>query len=165
MTTKRMSPRQCEIAAESYAACLLAQAGYDVLVQYGANQPKYDLAAVKGTKKLLISVKGSQDGGWPLAVKYKKKTVTYHQASDQWLSAQHPDVIFMLVQFIGIPFGSAPRVYAVLPREIAAHMKTQRGGHGHGALHENFGGASTRSRYKHQIPQTWAFTITRIDTL
>jgi hypothetical protein len=58
-----MTPRQCEIAAESYAACLLAQAGYDVLVQYGANQPQYDLVAVKGKRILPISVKGSQDGG------------------------------------------------------------------------------------------------------
>ena len=165
MAVKRMSSRQCEIAAESYAACLLAQAGYDVLVQYGANQPQYDLAAVKGTRKLLISVKGSQDGGWPLAVQYKKNGVTYHQASDEWLKAQHPDVFFMLVQFIGIPLGVAPRVYVALPREIAAHMKTQRGGHGHGALHENFGGASARSKHKHQIPQTWAFTVARIDSL
>lgn len=67
-----MTPRQCEIAAESYAACLLAQAGYDVLIQYGANQPYYDLVANKGEKKFYpISVKGSQDGGWMLAVKYK----------------------------------------------------------------------------------------------
>ncbi len=45
--TTMMTSRQCEIAAESYTACLLAQCGYDVLVQYGAKQPHYDLVAVK----------------------------------------------------------------------------------------------------------------------
>ena len=58
-----MTPRQCEIAAESYTACLLAQSGFDVLVQYGANQPHYDLVAVKDKRIVPISVKGSQDGG------------------------------------------------------------------------------------------------------
>jgi len=33
-----MTSRQCEIAAESYSACLLAQSGYDVFVQYGAKK-------------------------------------------------------------------------------------------------------------------------------
>jgi len=38
------------VAAEAFAAGLLApdQAGCDVSVQYGANQPEYDLIAVKG---------------------------------------------------------------------------------------------------------------------
>ena len=48
-----MTPRQCEIAAEAYAASLLAQAGYDVLVQYGANQPHYDLVANNGDQRQL----------------------------------------------------------------------------------------------------------------
>jgi len=39
-----MTPRQHEIAAESYAACLLAQCGYDVLIQYGANHSLSRLA-------------------------------------------------------------------------------------------------------------------------
>ena len=80
-----MTPRQCEIAAESYAACLLAQAGYDVLVQYGANQPQYDLVAVKGKRFLPVSVKGSQDGGWMLSVKFKEEGISYHDAIDRWL--------------------------------------------------------------------------------
>lgn len=56
-----MTPRQCEIVAESYTACLLARSGYDVLVQYGANQPHYDFVAVKDKRIIPISVKGSQD--------------------------------------------------------------------------------------------------------
>ena len=34
------------VAAEAYAAALFARCGYDVSVQYGANQPEYDLIAV-----------------------------------------------------------------------------------------------------------------------
>lgn len=45
-----MPPRQCELAAEAYTTSLLAQCGYNVLVQYGANQPEYDLVAVRATR-------------------------------------------------------------------------------------------------------------------
>lgn len=162
-----MTPRQCEIAAESYAASVLAQAGYDVLVQYGANQPQYDLVAVQGARFLPVSVKGSQDGGWMLAVKYKLKGmgVTYHQAIDSWLAAQRDDVIFVFVQFLGVALGDAPRIYVARPPEIAAHMKTQCDGRGHGALHENFGGQRSRSRYNHRIPSSWLFSQQRIDNV
>jgi hypothetical protein len=155
-----MTPRQCEIAAESYSACLLAQTGYDVLVQYGANQPQYDLIAVKEQRILPISVKGSQDGGWMLAVRYKGEGVTYHAAIDQWLAAQRPDVVFFMVQFLDVSLGGIPRTYVARPPEIAAHMKTQRGGEGHGALHEK---SSPNSRYAHRIPDAWIFTAARID--
>lgn len=160
-----MTPRQCEIAAESYTACLLAQAGYDVLVQYGANQPQYDLVGVQDKRILMVSVKGSQDGGWMLAVKYKFKGmgVTYHQAIDSWLGAQRDDVIFVFVQFMGVALGDAPRLYAARPPEIAAHMKTQCNGRGHAALYENVGGQ--RSRYSHCIPPSWLFTQERINSV
>jgi len=52
------------VAAEAITAALFAQCGYDVSVQYGANQPEYDLMVAKGDRLLKISVKGSQDGGW-----------------------------------------------------------------------------------------------------
>ena len=160
-----MTPRQCEIAAEAYAACLLAQAGYDVLVQYGANQPHYDLIAVKGKRMLPISVKGSQDGGWMLAVKYVKPGVDYIQAADRWLAAQREDVVFVFVQFMDVSIGEAPRVYVARPIEIAAHLKTQRGGKGHGALHENYGEKRPNSKYDHRIPAGWLFRLGRIDAI
>jgi hypothetical protein len=47
-----MTSRQSEIAGESYAASLLAQSGYDILVQYGANQPHYDLVVNKENRFL-----------------------------------------------------------------------------------------------------------------
>lgn len=160
-----MTPRQCEIAAESYAACLLAQAGYDVLVQYGANQPHYDLVANKGNKFLPISVKGSQDGGWMLAVRYKEENSNYHDAIDKWLASQREDTVFLFVQFINIPIGAAPRAYIARPQEIAAHMKTQCHGRGHGSLQEDYQRDHPNSKYNHKIPETWKFTQERIDKL
>jgi len=160
-----MTSRQCEIAAESYTACLLAQCGYDVLVQYGANQPHYDLVAVKDKRVLLISVKGSQDGGWMLAVRYVKPGVAYHAAIDQWLSNQRDDVVYMFVQFMDVALGHAPRVYVARPPEIAAHLKTQCSGRGHGALHEDFSRDHPCSQYDHKIPDEWCFSLERIDVI
>jgi hypothetical protein len=161
---KFMTPRQCEIAAESYTACLLAQCGYDVLVQYGANQPHYDLVAVKDQRMLPISVKGSQDGGWMLAVKFVKPGVDYHGAINQWLTIQRPDVVYVFVQFLNVALGEAPRVYAARPPEIAAHLKSQCHGRGHGSLQENFS-RKPKSKYDHQIPMSWAFDFNRIELI
>ncbi len=161
----RMSQRQCEIAAESYTACLLAQSGFDVLVQYGANQPHYDLVAERNERMLPISVKGSQDGGWMLAVKYKDSTVDYHGAIDRWFAAQRKDTVYIFVQFKHLQFGDAPRVYVVRPKEIAAHMKTQCDGRGHGALQEDFQRDRPKSKYSHKMPQSWRFSIQRIDAM
>jgi Holliday junction resolvase-like predicted endonuclease len=160
-----MTPRQCEIAAESYAACLLAQAGYDVLVQYGANQPHYDLVANKDKRFLPISVKGSQDGGWMLSVRYKKENLSYHEAIDKWLASQRDDVIFLFVQFIHVSIGDAPRVYIASPQEIAMHLKTQCHGRGHGALQEDYQRDHPGSKYNHKIPREWVFTQERIDKI
>lgn len=38
-----MNSHQVSVAAESYTATLFAWAGFDISVQYGANQPEYDL--------------------------------------------------------------------------------------------------------------------------
>jgi Holliday junction resolvase-like predicted endonuclease len=158
-----MTPRQCEIAAESYTACLLAQSGYDVLVQYGANQPHYDLVAVKEKRIIPISVKGSQDGGWMLAVRYVKPGVNYRAAIDKWLSIQRDDVVYVFVQFLHVPLGSAPRVYVARPQEIATQLKFQCSERGHGSLQEDTPRDSPGSRYKDKIPGTWAYSSKRID--
>ena len=163
--TSKMTSRQCEIAAESYAACLLAQAGYDVLVQYGANQPQYDLVAVKGKSLLLVSVKGSQDGAWMLAVKFKNKSNSYHDAIERWLGAQRDDVAFVFVQFSEITFGNSPRVYVASPREIAEYLKTQCNGRGYGSLEEDCRRHKPNSKYDHRIPSAWVFTVGRIDSI
>ncbi len=160
-----MTPRQCEIAAEAHTTCLLAQAGYDVLVQYGAHQPDYDLVAVKEKRMLLISVKGSQDGGWMLAVKYKEKGVTYHEAIDRWLAAQRDDVIFVFVQFFGIPAGGLPRVYVARPVAIADQLKCQRNGEGYGSLQEDRLRHNPKSSYSERLPAIWNFSGQRIDEI
>lgn len=160
-----MTPRQCEIAAESYAASILARSGYDVLVQYGANQPNYDLVAVKDKRMLKVSVKGSQDGGWMLAVRYVKPGVNYHAAIDLWLSNQPNDVVFLFVQFRGVSIGEAPRVYISKPAEIAAHMKTQCDGRGHGSLQEDYKRDAPGSKYNHKVPNSWQFTSNRFDKI
>lgn len=162
---KTMTARQCEIAAESYVASLLARTGYDVLVQYGANQPDYDLVAEKQGRFLPISVKGSQDGGWMLAVKYKKTGVTYVEAIAAWHQAQRADVIYFLVQFRGVTLEDAPRVYVARPAEIAVYMKSQRYDLGHGSLQEDFRRDHPASQYDHQIPSEWLFTQARIDSI
>ena len=69
---KTISSWHVGVAAEAYTAAVFARYGYDVSVQYGANQPEYDLIAVSGDKMLKISVKGSQDGSWGLTQGYKK---------------------------------------------------------------------------------------------
>ena len=91
-----ISPWHVGVAAEAFAAGLFARYGYDVSVQYGANQPEYDLIAVTGDKMLKISVKGSQDGGWGLTQSYKKGC-DYHEAIAKWLADHHKKTIFCLV--------------------------------------------------------------------
>ena len=61
---------QVATAAEAFAAAQFARCGWDVSVQYGANQPEYDLVAVDGERVLKVSVKGSQDGKWGLTQSY-----------------------------------------------------------------------------------------------
>ena len=78
---KKITSWHVGIAAEAYAAAIFARCGYDVSVQYGANQPEYDLIVTKEDMMLKVSVKGSQDGMWGLTQNFKKGH-TYHEAVD-----------------------------------------------------------------------------------
>ena len=158
-----MTSRQCEIAAEAYSASLLSQSGYDVLVQYGANQPHYDLAVEKDYKFVPVSVKGSQDGGWMLAVRYKQEGISYHEAIDRWLAVQRKDIIFLFVQFINVPVGGLPRAYVATPSEIAAQLKSQCGGRGYGSLQEDIRRDKPRSKYNHKLPDGWRYSVGRFE--
>lgn len=160
-----MESRQCEIAAESYAASLLSRSGYDVFVQYGARQQDYDLVALKGKRSIRISVKGSQEGGWMLAVRYLSPGVDYLAAIKQWEDAQPKDVIYMFVGFRGLTLLEAPRVYIARPREIAAQMKSQSLGQGKAVLREDTPTFFPRAKYKDKIPLTWHYSTERIDTI
>ena len=86
-------------------------------------------------------------------------------AIDAWKEAQRTDVIFVFVQFIGVALGAAPRVYIARSPEIAAHLKTQCDGQGHGSLQEDIRRDRPRSRYDHKIPAGWAFSRERIDRI
>ena len=116
-------------AAEAIAAAQFARCGWDVLVQYGANLPEYDMVAVKGSKKLKISVKGSQDGGWGLTQSHLKNR-QYHQAADDWLKRHGKDTILCFVQFKGVALQELPRVYLARPMQICSWLKFAAGGRG-----------------------------------
>ena len=126
---KTISSWHVGVAAEAFAAAVFARYGYDVSVQYGANQPEYDLIAVSGDRMLKLSVKGSQDGGWGLTQSYKKGR-TYHEATEQWLEAHHKKTVFCLVQFQGTSPNEMPRIYLAAPEEIAERLNTSAAGRG-----------------------------------
>ncbi|MGG1486951.1 hypothetical protein ABEI56_23295 [Peribacillus castrilensis] len=162
-----MNSHQCSVAAESFTATLFAWAGYDISVQYGADQPEYDLVAVCGEKMVKVSVKGSQDGGWGLTQSYKKDR-TYSEAIDFWVNKHKGRTIVSLVQFKGVDIeeGEMPRVYLATPQEIGEYMKQSRGGNGYTVareFHKYQSGIATG--HIDQIPSMWKFSKQRIDQL
>ncbi|SCW83497.1 hypothetical protein SAMN04487970_106134 [Paenibacillus tianmuensis] len=149
------------VAAESITAYLFARVGYDVSVQYGANQPEYDLMIAKGDTVMKVSVKGSKDGGWALTAKYKNSEVSYYDAIDLWLAKHSKKTVFSLVQFINTDIYEIPRVYLATPNEIANLMKTARNGLGDTVLRENK--TWTGNMYVPDvIPKDWLFSESRI---
>ncbi|WP_036744567.1 hypothetical protein [Paenibacillus sp. HGF7] len=125
------------VAAESITAFLFARIGYDVSVQYGANQPEYDLMVSKEDIIIKVSVKGSRDGGWGLTQGFKNKEVNYHEAINLWLNKHSNKTIFSLVQLKDVPINELPRVYLATPADIADLMKRARNGAGDTVLREN----------------------------
>ena len=81
------------------------------------------------------------------------------------MSIQREDVLYLFVQFINVPLGHSPRVYLARPPEIAAHMKTQCSGRGHGSLQEDFKRDHPHSRYDHKVPVAWSFSRERLDRI
>lgn len=164
---KSMTPHQVSVSAESFTATLFAWAGYDVSVQYGANQPEYDLIAAKDDKMVKISVKGSQDGGWGLTQSFMKNG-DYHGAIDEWLSRHSKKTIFSLVQFkdCDLEQNQMPRVYLASPFEIAEYMKKMRNGNGNTSLKEYYEWKNGVARGTiDKIPKKWKFSKNRIKEL
>jgi Holliday junction resolvase-like predicted endonuclease len=156
------------VAAEAIAAALFASCGYDVLVQYGANQPEYDLMVSKGEKMLKVSVKGSQDGGWGLCQSYlTRKSADYHAAIDRWVARHNSNTVLCLVQFFGVALGEMPRVYIATVDEIGVRLGETARGRGDTILYEHHvwtsraHGAGTIEK----IPDGWRFSLARIDYL
>ncbi len=154
------------VSAEAFAAGLLAYGGCDVSVQYGANQPVYDLIAVKANKTIRISVKGSQDGAWGLTQSWLAGA-DYHRAADMWLSKHKGGIVFMLVQFKNVKLGQCPRTYLATPTEIARQLKAQSKGRGDTMLHENH--TWSRRAYGYgttdNLSDKWVFSIERLDEI
>lgn len=151
------------IAAEAFVAAQLARYGVDVSVQYGANQPEYDLIATLGDKMLKISVKGSQDGGWGLTQNYKKDC-DYHEAINKWLSAHGSKTVFCLVQFINVSDDELPRMYFATPAEIAEEMHKSRAGNGDTVLREycKWGSRAIAAGTVDVIPEKWKLSNDRV---
>lgn len=155
---------QVATAAEAFAAAQFARFGWDVSVQYGANQPEYDLVVVDGDRILKISVKGSKDGSWGLTQSYIRNA-QYHLAIDTWLARHTRKTVFCFVQFKGVTDGELPRMYVATPEEIAQRLKESAAGRGETILYEDHtwtsraAGAGTTDR----IPESWRFTKERID--
>ncbi|MDF3881987.1 hypothetical protein [Cupriavidus basilensis] len=106
---REVSARHIGVAAEAAAAALFSRAGFDVSVQYGANQPEYDLIVARplvagqpdrSSDILKVSVKGSKDGGWGLTQSIIRNA-DYHGAVDAWLKRHGTRTIFCLVQYKG----------------------------------------------------------------
>ena len=172
MTTQtilKLSKWHVATAAEAVAAAQFARFGYDVSVQYGANQPEYDLIIASGSQLLKISVKGSVDGGWGLSQSQlsKLRKANYHGAARMWLERFKPLTALCFVQFKDVPVDGMPRVYLAWPKEVADRLIRASGGRGDTILWENHthgpraAGAGTVER----LPENWKMTRKRVQEL
>ncbi len=163
---KRISSWHVGIAAEAFVAAQFARYGYDVSVQYGANQPEYDLIAARGDRMLKVSVKGSQDGGWGLTQSYKKNC-GYHEAIERWLSAHGKKTVFCLVQFMNSGDEELPRMYLATPAEIAQVLRDSRNGLGETVLreHHEWGVRAAAAGSVDMLPEDWRFSKERADII
>jgi hypothetical protein len=154
---------QVATAAEAFAAAQFARLGWDVSVQYGANQPEYDLVVVDRDCFLKISVKGSNDGGWGLTQSYLVDA-NYHAAADKWLARHSKATVFCFVELKGIPLNELPRMYLVRPVEVANWLKTAAGGRGDTILYERhvWTHRAKSAGVVDEMPSSWRFTAERL---
>jgi len=157
---------QVATAAEAFAAAQFARCGWDVSVQYGANQPEYDLMAVREDTVFKVSVKGSQDGAWGLTQSYLQNA-DYHGAIGLWLARHSAHVIFCLVQFYEVPLDQLPRMYLARPQEIANWLRAAAAGRGDTTLHEYhaWNARAQAAGTIDEIPADWMFSSERLDCL
>jgi len=120
MKTKNMNKHQVSVAAESFATASFARGGYDVFVQYGPNQPGYDLLVSNKRKVLHVSVKGSMDPkGWIIST--KKKGKSYKESLNEWYE-NNKDFLFYLVLFKNNEITSMPEMYLTSTKELYNHL-------------------------------------------
>jgi hypothetical protein len=153
-------------AAEAIAAAQFARFGFDVSVQYGANQPEYDLMVTDGEEFLKISVKGSADGAWGLTQTQLARlgNADYQGAADAWLKRHKPRTALCLIQFKDVPADALPRCYLAWPPEIAARLKSASGGRGDTVLFENYrrGPRAAGAGSVERIPDNWKLSQERV---
>ena len=155
-------------SAEAFAAAQFARYGWGVAVQYGANQPEWDLLVEHGNARLKVSVKGSQDGGWGLTQSHLAKgTANYRKAADAWLAKHSRKTLFCLVQFKGVADDELPRMYLATPREIADWLKGAAAGRGDTILYERHAWTARAhaAGTVDAIPESWTFTAARLRQL
>lgn len=163
-----MTSWQVAVSAEAFAAALFARCGCDVSVQYGANQPEYDLVVVRGEKLLKVSVKGSQDGGWGLTQSFMQKAqADYHGAIERWLACHKLRTVLCFVQFKGTLLSELPRVYLATPQEVAQRLRESASGRGDTILYEthHWGPRAFAAGTVEEIPQAWRFSHERVEGL
>jgi Holliday junction resolvase-like predicted endonuclease len=169
MTNKRFTSWHVGVAAEAIAAAQFARCGYDVSVQYGANQPGYDLIVGKGKRLLKVSVKGSQKKAWGLCQGYlNDKNQTYHAAINAWKKDHNEiGVVLCFVQFQGIEVNEMPRVYLATPDEVAKRLHETKKSGGDTVLHERkeWTKRASASGTIDAIPNSWRFSERRIEEL
>ena len=152
------------VAAEAHAAAAFALCGCDVSVQYGANQPGYDLIVARKQKLVRVSVKGSQDGGWGLTQSFLKEA-NYQGAIDAWLVKHDNCLLFCFVQYKSIdPILAMPRMYLAWADEVAERLRLSSNGRGETILYEhkiwskNSNGAGSEEK----IPDSWRFSQSKV---
>jgi hypothetical protein len=156
------------VAAEAFAAALFARCGVDVSVQYGANQPEYDLLVARGDQFLKVSVKGSQDGSWGLTQSLlEKRTADYQGAINRWEARHKPGTVLCFVQFKDVPLDGLPRVYLATPTEVAERMRQTAKGRGDTMLHERkvWAARAHAAGTTDSIPDGWRFSVSRLNDL
>jgi hypothetical protein len=158
-----MNRHQVSVAAESFVAGAFAQAGYSVFVQYGANQPGYDLVVSDNKTPLHISVKGSTNGAWFLTTQEKGGSEAI--ALDLW-SKKHAAFIFAFVQFQGVALGQMPRIYVATGREVHQHLKIGWFGRVSLTLIEKYSPNRGKNKGKmQQGPDGWLLTNDRLEEI
>jgi hypothetical protein len=158
--------RHVSVAAEAIVAAWCARCGYDVSVQYGANQPEYDLMVAKGSNVLKVSVKGSQTGSWGLG-QSGLRNADYHAAIAKWLAQHKPLTVLCFVQFRDADIIQMPRLYLATPTEVADRLRTTSKGRGGTILYEHreWTGRAHGAGTVEEIPLAWRFSLERIDKL
>ena len=166
MSKESFSSWHVGVAAEAHAAGLFARSGLDVSVQYGANQPEYDLIVTRGERMLKVSVKGSKDGSWGLTQSHLKNA-NYHGAIDTWLNRHKRRTILCFVQFKGSAVDEMPRVYLATPGEVAERLKRTANGRGDTILYETHAwtARAAAAGTVEEIPAQWKFSIERVEWL